>query len=186
MCLPAPPFPAPTVPPSLSSSSPPWSRNRVGIQGLRAPRSCAHPAPVPCSTAGWELGRWRRSSPGRRLVVLPHPAQQEIGPQGPELPLLLPRWAKPGPWALQRETLEDSLEIINPGMARAEPSCPMTPCLPGTGHTPKFLSVPTFPVALPPSWTRVGHIPFQFRAPPKIATPGRSSRAPYSHPRASR
>lgn len=88
--------------------------------------------------------------PWEETRLLPHPSHQEIGPPGPELPLLLPRWAKPGPWALQRERLEESLEIINPGMSRAEPSCPMTPCPPGPGRTLKFLPVPTFPVAPPP------------------------------------
>lgn len=116
-----------------------------------------HPAPCPSSPAGREQGCWPQSSPGRRLAVLPHPSHQEIGPRGPELPLLLPLWAKPGPWALQREKLEDSLAIINPGMARAEPSWPMTPRPAGTGHTLEF---PEFSLSLwhpPPSWTWMGH-----------------------------
>lgn len=155
LCLPAPAFPARTVPVPGGGSG-----------GSEPPQSRVHPAP----SAGRERRFWPQPSPGRRHAVLPPPSHQEIGnsaPPGPELPLLLPRRAKPGPWALSREKLEDSLEIINPGMARAEPSCPVTPCQPGTGHTPKFLRLLPFLVAPPGPGS--GPHPNSESSPPKLS-----------------
>lgn len=140
MCLPAPAFPAPTV----SSPYPPphpGAGAGGGSRGSEPPDPVCTPLPGRAArqAGNRDVGPNPALGGASRFTHIPHPSHQEIGPRGPELPLLLPLWAKPGPWALQRERVEDSLAIINPGMARAEPSWPLTPRPAGTGRTLEFL-----------------------------------------------